>query len=99
MRLSELPMAALIVVFAVVTVVVGSMILGSIKESVTDTHRGVNLTAATGMTYLVDINTSLDDGGSALSNITDWADIITLVIAAAVIIGILGLMRLGGGGL
>jgi len=83
MRLSELPAAALLVVFMVVTVVIGQLILGDMKGSIT---------TATG-------NTSADDGIDALSNLTDWSDIITLVIAAAVIIGILGLMRLGGGGL
>ena len=83
MRLSELPVAALLVVFMVITVVVGQLILGEMKGAIT---------TSTG-------NTSADDGITALSNLTDWADIITLVIAAAVIIGILGLMRLGGGGL
>ena len=82
-------MAALIVVFAVVTVVIGTMIFGSMHDSIGTTGGDKNNTAAA----------SLTSGEDALGNITDWADIITLVIAAAVIIGVLGLMRLGGGGL
>ena len=99
MRLSEMPAAALLVVFAIVTVIVGSMIMGEMKVSISD---GKEYNATSGgetNVYLSNVNTSLNEGDTALGNITDWLDIITLVVAAAVIIGVLGLMRLGGGGL
>lgn len=88
--LSELAPAAIAFVLIAVTISIGSEILGGIQEDQVTNTAGCNATdtSSCGQAY----NTSAE-GVESLGELGSWLPLIALVIAAAVVIGVLSFFR------
>lgn len=71
--LQQLPAAALIIVVASITIGIGAWLLGEIRDAATFTE----------------VNTTLNAGIDAMGNLGTWLPIIAIVVAAAIIIGLI----------
>ena len=90
MTLSDLAPVAIAFVFVAVVLGVGASVLSSIQADQVTNTAGCNSTAKTGCG--VSYNAT-GDGLNSLSELSSWLPTIALVIAAAIVIGVLSFFR------
>ena len=90
MTLSDLAPVAIAFVFVAVVLGVGSTVLSDIQEDQVTNTAGCNSTTKTACG--ADYNAS-NEGLTSLSELSSWLPTIALVIAAAIVIGVLSFFR------
>ena len=90
MTLSDLAPVAIAFVFVAVVIGVGATILTSIRDDQVTNTAGCNSTNTSGCSVAYNTGT---DGLNSLDELAGWLPTIALVIAAAIVIGVLSFFR------
>ena len=90
MTLSDLAPVAIAFVFVAIVIGVGASVLSSIQSDQVTMTTGCNATAKTSCGY--DYNAT-GSGLNSLNELSGWLPTIALVIAAAIVIGVLSFFR------